>query len=136
MGIWTSWSRRFEWRADRSRMSPDLGVTPRSLLTDAARTLAGAGIGDARREAFRIWQGLAGRDAGPALLDDGMVVPPEHAARFRAAFRRRAAGEPLGHVTGWTGFRHLTLRSDHRALIPRPETEGLVELLLARVRTG
>ena len=50
--------------------------------------------------------------------------------------RRRAAGEPLAHVTGRTGFRHLTLRRDRRALIPRPETEGLVDLVLARVRGG
>ena len=50
--------------------------------------------------------------------------------------RRRAAGEPLAHVTGRIGFRTLQLRSDRRALIPRPETEGLVDLVLARVRTG
>jgi release factor glutamine methyltransferase len=39
-------------------------------------------------------------------------------------------------VTGWIGFRHLTLRSDGRALIPRPETEGLVDLVLGRLRSG
>ena len=39
-------------------------------------------------------------------------------------------------MTGRTGFRTLTLRTDRRALIPRPETEGLVDVLLARVRTG
>ena len=42
----------------------------------------------------------------------------------------------MSHVTGWSGFRRLSLRSDRRALIPRPETEGLVELLLKRVQTG
>jgi release factor glutamine methyltransferase len=57
-------------------------------------------------------------------------------SRFLGAARRRAAGEPLAHVTGRAGFRHLDLRSDRRALIPRPETEGLVDLLLARVRHG
>jgi release factor glutamine methyltransferase len=39
-------------------------------------------------------------------------------------------------VTGRAGFRHLVLHSDRRALIPRPETEGLVDLVLARVRGG
>ena len=56
--------------------------------------------------------------------------------RFDEAVRRRAAGEPLAYVTGWTGFRRLTLRCDRRALIPRPETEGLVEAALARVNSG
>ena len=46
------------------------------------------------------------------------------------------AGEPLAHVAGRTGFRTLMLRTDRRALIPRPETEGLVDLVLGRIRTG
>ena len=55
---------------------------------------------------------------------------------FQAMVRRRAAGEPFAHVAGRAGFRSLLLRSDRRALIPRPETEGLVDLLLTRLRTG
>src|ERR1051326_7844392 len=49
---------------------------------------------------------------------------------------RRPAGEPIAYVLGSTGFRHLTLRCDRRALIPRPETEGVVDLALERARTG
>ncbi|HTK55218.1 MAG TPA: peptide chain release factor N(5)-glutamine methyltransferase, partial [Gemmatimonadales bacterium] len=56
--------------------------------------------------------------------------------RFLAAVERRAQGEPLAYVTGWTGFRRLTLTTDRRALIPRPETEGLVELVLAHQGDG
>jgi release factor glutamine methyltransferase len=56
--------------------------------------------------------------------------------RFPAAGARRAGGEPLAYGPGRAGFRHLELGCDRRALIPRPETEGLVELALARVRTG
>jgi release factor glutamine methyltransferase len=116
-------------------MASDLGLTRRALTDDAAAALTAAGIGEARREALRIWTGLA---AGPrtALVDPDAPVEAERGAEFLAAVRRRAAGEPLAHVTGWAGFRHLILRSDARALIPRPETEGLVELVLARVRTG
>jgi len=49
---------------------------------------------------------------------------------------RRVAGEPLAYVTGLAGFRRLTLACDRRALIPRPETEGLVDLMLARAPAG
>jgi len=117
-------------------MPSDLGLTRRGLVADAVATLAATGIGDVRREALRIWSGLEGGWTARASLDADEPVSCERAAAFLAAVRRRSAGEPLAHVTGWTGFRHLTLRTDRRALIPRPETEGLVELLLARVRVG
>jgi release factor glutamine methyltransferase len=63
-------------------------------------------------------------------------LAPNLAAAFLGAVERRARGEPLSYVTGWTGFRLLKLRIDRRSLIPRPETEGLVELLLERVGGG
>jgi release factor glutamine methyltransferase len=46
------------------------------------------------------------------------------------------SGEPLAYVLGTAEFRHLTLTTDRRALIPRPETEGLIDLVLARQRSG
>jgi release factor glutamine methyltransferase len=64
------------------------------------------------------------------------MLDMEASQRFEAAIERLAQGEPLAHVTGSAGFRHLTVQSDRRALIPRPETEGLVDLVLARVREG
>jgi len=115
---------------------PELLVTRSELLADATRLLREAGLAAARQEAVRIWSWLERLPASELALDNGGAVAPERAAGFLSAVRRRAAGEPLPHVTGWAGFRHLTLRSDSRALIPRPETEGLVDLLLARVRTG
>jgi release factor glutamine methyltransferase len=117
-------------------MPADLGVTSRVLIAEAAATLASVGVGQARREALWIWAGLDGRPSPAGLLDEHSPVSAERAAAFLTAVRRRAMGQPLAHVVGWTGFRHLVIRTDHRALIPRPETEGLVELVLARVRTG
>jgi release factor glutamine methyltransferase len=85
-----------------------------------------------------VWRDLDAPRHGASLaaLDSAGPVTTERADAFLAAVERRAAGEPLAHVTGWTGFRYLTLRSDRRALIPRPETEGLVELVLQRAPRG
>jgi len=107
----------------------------RQALGEAAERLAAAGIPGAGREALRIWQDLIDPHApvGADYLKDS-VGPASEA--FERAIHRRLAGEPLAHVTGWAGFRRLTLRSDRRALIPRPETEGLVDLLLERAAGG
>lgn len=53
-----------------------------------------------------------------------------------AAARKRAAGAPLAYAVGRANFRSLTLAVDERVLIPRPETELLVELVLRRRSTG
>ena len=106
------------------------------LLADAARRLSRARVGEPRREAVRILADLAGETPGGILLRANRVADPALRERFAEALDRRSAGEPLPYVTGVTGFRYLTLGCDRRALIPRPETEGVVQLLLARARSG
>jgi release factor glutamine methyltransferase len=106
------------------------------VLHAGAVALGQAGIAEPRREALRVWRDLERRRAADLPTHPDERADADRAGRFGDAVRRRAAGEPLAHVTGWTGFRRLTLRCDARALIPRPETEGLVEAALARVRTG
>ncbi|HSE46616.1 MAG TPA: peptide chain release factor N(5)-glutamine methyltransferase, partial [Gemmatimonadales bacterium] len=108
----------------------------RTLLESAALRLKAAGIAEPRREARRLWADLQGGSRAEVwpLRDDAVDQPLR--ARYEAAVLRLAAGEPIQYVTGIAGFRRLTLGSDRRALIPRPETEGLVDLVLARVSHG
>jgi release factor glutamine methyltransferase len=116
---------------------PELTVpAPASIdaeLTAAAALLAGAGARDPRREAARLWAALCDIGVGDVWLQREAPAGPGVAARFRAAVRRRSAGVPFAYVVGTVAFRTLDLAIDHRALIPRPETEGLVDLVLRRV---
>lgn len=61
-------------------------------------------------------------------------APPEAVARVRQLVARRAAGEPLQYVLGLWAFRSLDLMVDRRVLVPRPETEQVVEVAMAVVR--
>lgn len=115
---------------------PELRTTVGGLLTEARTRLRDAGLDEAPREAARIWAGLARIPTGEAWLGRERRATDAEAERFLAAVERRAAGEPLAYVTGWTGFRRLTVQTDRRALIPRPETEGLVDLVLAKQSHG
>jgi release factor glutamine methyltransferase len=115
---------------------PELATDLGTLIRQGTDRLAQAGVPEPRRQAVRIWAELNQTDPAAALAARDLDVGGPRAAHYQQAIERRATGEPLQHVTGWAGFRHLTLRSDRRGLIPRPETEGLVELLLERARRG
>lgn len=115
---------------------PELALPLDRLLRSGATRLEQAGLPEPMPEALRLWSGLQGSTPARVFLARNEAVDPRPAACFRAAVTRRAQGEPLAYVTGWAGFRHLTLKTDGRALIPRPETEGLVELVLDRTSSG
>ncbi|HEY5939922.1 MAG TPA: peptide chain release factor N(5)-glutamine methyltransferase [Gemmatimonadales bacterium] len=115
---------------------PELALSLRSLIEGGAEQLRRSGAHEPRREAIRLWTELGQRAPAQIFLEREQPLDPAEAMLFHDAISRRARGEPLPHVVGRSGFRHLSLASDARALIPRPETEGLVELLLQRVRTG
>lgn len=115
---------------------PDPG-RPASIadaLEQAAEQLQRAGVLNARREATALWAALAGVAPGDVWL--GRDGEPETAVvdRYWAAVERRADGVPFPYVVGHVAFRTLQLRCDPRALIPRPETEGLVGLVLEWAR--
>jgi len=73
---------------------------------------------------------------GEAWLRRDEPKAPETVARFQDAMTQLERGVPFAYAVGRVGFRTLDLAIDRRALIPRPETEGLVELVLARCATG
>ncbi len=106
------------------------------LLRSAAVRLSLTGIPDAGREVTLLAEAAWDLPHGTVRLDGRVPVGQEEAVALERLLVRRAAGEPLAHVTGLAGFRRLELRSDARALIPRPETEGLVDLVLSRCATG
>lgn len=99
------------------------------LLARGTRTLTGT-VDAPRGEAARLWSDLSGRTAGEAWLHGDQAVPPEVADRFRRAVERRRDGWPAAYATGRAGFRHLVLQVEPGVLIPRPETEGLVDRVL------
>jgi release factor glutamine methyltransferase len=107
----------------------------RALLAEAERMLA-APSRDARREAELLMaHGLARSRAWLyAHADD--PVDAETAARIQALVARRASGEPIAYVTGQRQFWSLDLRVTPAVLIPRSETELLVELALRHIPQG
>jgi release factor glutamine methyltransferase len=105
-------------------------MTWRELRVFATRELAGAGIGPAETEARFIVERASGYDAGE-WLEIADAAPSARAEQeLREMVRRRVAGEPLQYVLGGWEFRGLDLFVDHRVLIPRPETEYVVEVAL------
>jgi release factor glutamine methyltransferase len=97
-----------------------------------AESLELAGVDPARREAEWIVEAVTGFDRAAVALHEG-VVPVSWLQQVEELAARRAAGEPLQYVTGVAGFRYLELEVGPGVFIPRPETEALVELALARL---
>ncbi|HWC37464.1 MAG TPA: peptide chain release factor N(5)-glutamine methyltransferase [Acidimicrobiales bacterium] len=102
--------------------------TWRDLLDQARHRLA------SDIDARRILEQASGYEGAEwvRVLDE--PVPPRAAAHFEAMVVRREAGEPLQYVVGRWGFRSLDLMLDSRVLIPRPETEQVVEAAAEEIR--
>ncbi len=107
--------------------SPTTPTTPTALVDELAAQL-GAG---SRHEARFMVDEVLGTGAGAARSS---VVPADAVERARHMTARRVAGEPLQYIFGHWQFRHLDLRVDPRVLVPRPETEQVVEVALREAR--
>lgn len=97
----------------------------RTLLARASDELARAGVPSPRVDAELLLAHVTGRPR----LTLGLLgeVPPEQVRAFRALVARRAAREPLQHLTGTAPFRRIELQVGPGAFVPRPETELLVD---------
>jgi release factor glutamine methyltransferase len=106
-------------------------VTVGEALAHGTNVLAEAGIDTARLEA-ELLLAKACDDCARALLymELRRELSPEAEEAYEALLARRAHREPLAYVLGHWGFRRLTLKTDNRALVPRPETEIVVERAL------
>ena len=115
----------------------DTLLAPRTLgaLTDEmARQLAPAFGTDALREARELLAALHDMPRHWPLVERASVMSADAWSRALGAATRRAQGAPLQYAAGRAAFRHLTLDVDERVLIPRPETEQLVEIVLELTR--
>jgi len=106
------------------------GGTIAAALGAATRTLAGAGHAEPRREALRLGAIVAGVTPGDLWLGREEPLDPAQGDRWARAVAARASGAPVAYATGRGGFRTVDVACDPRALIPRPETEGLIALIL------
>ncbi len=106
------------------------------LIRDAAACFREAGISEPRQNAMLLMLGAFG-DTRAALISAGASpVPKAVQDVFEAGVARRLAREPLQHITGSTGFYGLEILTDSRALIPRPDSELIVETALDLLPEG
>jgi release factor glutamine methyltransferase len=106
------------------------GAKVREALDASVDALRAAGVEDPRLDAELLLGEAMGCERVALVTDPGAEVPPAAARRFGELVRRRLRREPVAYILGRKGFRDLEIAVDRRVLIPRPETELLVELAL------
>ena len=106
------------------------GASSREALEGAIDALRAVGVEDPRLDAEVLLAEATGSDR--AALVAGTDVEPAAARQFGEMVRRRLRREPVAYIVGRKGFRGIELAVDSQVLVPRPETELLVELALER----
>lgn len=112
------------------RESTDEATTVGALVGELARLLAGSPVVDAGREARDIIAALRDAPRFWPTVNPHAPLSADERNVARTAAVQRAKGMPFAYAVGSAAFRHLTLSVDERVLIPRPETELLVDIVL------
>lgn len=111
-------------------MAKVAAATVREALAAAIDALTAAGVDEPRLDAELLLGEAVGRERSLLIAESGAGVPAAAARSFGEMVRRRLRREPVAYILGRKGFRRLELEVDPRVLVPRPETELLVELAL------
>src|SRR4051794_28928926 len=117
-----------------SARRPLASTTVREALDSAIIALSAAGCDTPRLDAEVLLASALGVDRGMLIAYPERELTGEQARWFMDASRRRREREPVAYIVGWKGFRRIDLQVDRRVLIPRPETEHVVEAALALPR--
>jgi release factor glutamine methyltransferase len=105
-------------------------LTARDALDAATTSLEAAGCSTPRLDAELLIADALGVGREQLFLDPDMAIPPPAARALAEHVRRRNEREPVAYILGHKGFRNIELKVDSRALVPRPESELLVEAAL------
>jgi release factor glutamine methyltransferase len=107
-------------------------LIPLDVVRNVARELDEAGVPSPRVDAEHLVAHVLGLSRSQLYASD-VAFDQEQDSKLRTLVQRRVRREPLAYVLGEWGFRRLVLAVDRRALIPRPETEVVVERCLALI---
>ncbi len=107
------------------------GNMVRDLLDRAVSELESHGIENFRYEAEQILSHCLETESWRLRIEGSRSLTSEEQAEFSRLIAERLDHHPLAYIRGWAGFYNLVLKSDRRGLIPRPETEILVDQALA-----
>ena len=106
------------------------------MIAEAADRLSAAGCESPRLDAEILLAHVLGIDRATLITRGDQPLDDDQRAAFSELVDRRAAREPVAYLVGTKGFRHLDLRVDRRVLIPRPDTETLVEVAIDAAPEG
>jgi release factor glutamine methyltransferase len=102
----------------------------REALAAATDAIRAVGVEEARFDAEVLLEHATGWDRARLAANPDLEIPADSARRFAEMVRRRLRREPVAYIVGAKWFRNIELAVDPRVLIPRPETELLVELAI------
>ncbi|HEX3318669.1 MAG TPA: peptide chain release factor N(5)-glutamine methyltransferase [Solirubrobacteraceae bacterium] len=107
------------------------GITVREALDSAVIPLRAARVETPQLDAELLLAAAMGVDRAALHRDPGAVLPGEAVRPYQAMVLRRRKREPVAYILGTKGFRRIDLAVDGHVLVPRPETELLVEIAVA-----